>query len=187
MKFNFKIILSALILVAALTIVVLKLLPNDETATVPNDVSYTRNSKRAEGKSDHSPKGEAQNHSGAGAGKSERSDATEGDAAQKKAAIITKIQTAATTYNAANLPIIQPYLVDPDPEIRKEALNGMLVLGESAAGPMLRDAAKQMTSDLEAKALLDAAKFIELPPVDVNELIKRSREPKANVTPANPK
>lgn len=182
MKLNYKIILSSLILMAALAIVMVKLLPNEMQAG--NASEYPSNSRKAsrEVNGNHQSSGMKTPDGGHG-NKSENQNTQDGVTSQNKDAIIARIQTASTTYNAAYLPVIKPYLVDADPEIRKEALNGMLVLGDSAAGPMFREAAKQMTSDIEAKALLDAAAYIELPPVDINELLKRSRDAKKSSTP----
>lgn len=83
---------------------------------------------------------------------------------------IEKIHDAATTYDAAYLPVIQPYLRDADPEIRQEAVDAMIILGSADAAPLLRDAAKTLTTAEEMKIMLDAAEYLELPEVDLNDL-----------------
>lgn len=99
-----------------------------------------------------------------------------------KAAIIEKIHDASTTYDAAYLPVIKPYLLDPDPEIRENAVNAMIVLGDAAAGKMLREAAIQMKTAEDVKMMLEAAEFVELPPADLKKFIKR-KNPDGETTP----
>jgi hypothetical protein len=77
--------------------------------------------------------------------------------------VLDAIQSAATTYDTAALPHIQPYLVNTDPEVRSAALNGVIVLGESAGAALLRAAASQLKDPREAVAYLDAAEYLELP------------------------
>lgn len=96
-----------------------------------------------------------------------------------RAAAIEKMQEASTTYDPAELPVIRPYLVHPDPELRAAAVEAMIVLGDSSAGPMLRQAAKSLASEEEAKKMEQAADYIELPPAklkDVKERMRRQRE-----------
>lgn len=87
----------------------------------------------------------------------------ESPAPTSKEAIAAAIHEASITYDAKELPKIQPYLLHPDPEIREAALNGMLVLGDAAASPLLRAAAKQIASPEEAAKMLEAAGYLELP------------------------
>jgi hypothetical protein len=91
-------------------------------------------------------------------------------------AALEKIHDAATTYDPVELAAIRPYLVNADPEIREAAVNGMIVLGDAAAGPMLREAAARMESAEEAKAMLAAADYVELPSANLRELTKRSKD-----------
>lgn len=79
------------------------------------------------------------------------------------AATLEEINEAAVTYDAKALPRIQPYLTHPDPEIREAAKNGMIVLGDAAAGPLLREASRKVATPQEAVALLEAADYVELP------------------------
>ena len=80
-----------------------------------------------------------------------------------RAAILTDIEQASVTYDAKALPQIEPYLLHPDPEIRAAAMNGMVILGDAAAGPLLRKAAESAPTPKEAVALNEAADYVELP------------------------
>jgi hypothetical protein len=77
--------------------------------------------------------------------------------------ILTELQEAATTYDAAYLPKIQPYLSHPDAELRTAAVNAVITLGDSAGAPLLRAASSLIKDPREAVALLDAAEYMELP------------------------
>ncbi|MEO8616643.1 MAG: HEAT repeat domain-containing protein [Luteolibacter sp.] len=92
--------------------------------------------------------------------------------AQAREAAIDQMHDAATTYDKAQLPVIQPYLVDPDPELRAAAADCMIILGDASAGPMLREAAKKMDSAEEAKDLEKKADYVELPPIDIKKASK---------------
>ncbi len=48
----------------------------------------------------------------------------------------------------------------------------MIILGDASAGPMLREAAKRVDSDLEAKDLEKKADYVELPPIDIKKAAK---------------
>jgi hypothetical protein len=85
-----------------------------------------------------------------------------------QSAILATIEDAAVTYDAKALPAIEPYLVDPDPVVRAAALNGMIVLGDAAAAPLLREASRHVDTPQEAVALLEAAKFVELPSANLS-------------------
>ena len=82
---------------------------------------------------------------------------------EERSVILNTIEQASVTYDAKALPLIEPYLLHQDPEVRRAAMNGMIVLGEAAAGPLLRKAAEKSTSPKEAVALSEAADFVELP------------------------
>ena len=84
--------------------------------------------------------------------------------------IIQRLQDAAVTYDPAQLPVIQPYLVDSDPALRAAAVDAMVVMGEAAAAPMLRDAAKSLASADEATQYERKAAYLELPPASSEEL-----------------
>jgi len=77
--------------------------------------------------------------------------------------VLEILSTAATTYDPAELPTIEPYLADPDPEIRQAAVDSMMILGDAAAAPLLRAAAASSPTPAEAENLLKAAAYLELP------------------------
>ncbi len=82
---------------------------------------------------------------------------------EERAAILNEIEQASVTYDSKALPLIEHYLLHPDPEVRLAAMNGMVVLGDAAAGPLLRKAAEKAPTPKEAVALAEAAGFVELP------------------------
>lgn len=102
--------------------------------------------------------------------------------------ILSVIEDASISYSASELPKIQPYLLHPDPAIRTAALQGMLVLGDAAASPMLRAAAKETTNPREEVALLDAADYLELPsaPIKLKRKSGTLPAPKKKASPAQP-
>lgn len=77
--------------------------------------------------------------------------------------LLEAINDVAITYDPVELPKIKPYLLHPDAEVRKAALEGMVVLGDAAASPLLRDAAREVTSTKEAIEMMQAAEYLELP------------------------
>ncbi len=83
--------------------------------------------------------------------------------AQSVPQILEAIQEASISYDAKELPKIQPYLIHPDPEVRAAALEGVLVLGDAAGSPLLRQAASTLKDPREAVKYLDAAEYLELP------------------------
>lgn len=99
-------------------------------------------------------------------------------------AAMEKIHDAATTYDPAQLAVIRPYLVSADPELRAAAVDAMIVLGDASAGAMLREAAARMSTDEEAKAMMEAADYVELPPANLKELVKRKRDGAQSEAPA---
>ncbi|QJE98779.1 hypothetical protein [Luteolibacter luteus] len=81
----------------------------------------------------------------------------------RRAALLAEIEQFSVSYDAKELPKIEPYLLHPDAEVRKAAMNGMIVLGDSAAAPLLRKAAEKAPTPQEAVALTEAADYMELP------------------------
>lgn len=77
--------------------------------------------------------------------------------------ILEAINDAAITYDPVELPKIKPFLLHPDADVRRAALDGMVVLGDAAAAPLLRDAARQVASSKEAVEMMQAAEYLELP------------------------
>jgi len=100
----------------------------------------------------------------------------------EREAAIEKMDDASTSYDPAQLPIIQPYLESSDPKLREAAIDAMINLGDAAAAPMLRDAAAKLKSDLEAKKMNEAADYLELPSAnfkEISEMFKKRREQRA--------
>lgn len=83
--------------------------------------------------------------------------------AQSVPQILEAIQEASISYDAKELPKIQPHLIHPDAEVRAAALDGVLVLGDAAGAPLLRQAASTLKDPREAVKYLDAAEYLELP------------------------
>ncbi len=85
--------------------------------------------------------------------------------------ILAEIETASTSYDAAAVTKIAPFLLHKDPSIRLAALSGMINLGESSGAPILTTAAKDLSDPREASSFLEAADFLELPPpISASEL-----------------
>jgi hypothetical protein len=82
---------------------------------------------------------------------------------QLREEILEEINDAAVTYDPADLPRIEPYLLHPDKETRQAAMNGMVTLGDASAGALLRNAASRAPTPQEAVRLLEAADYVELP------------------------
>lgn len=110
-------------------------------------------------KSPSSPRGELKSQQS-----SEKSPA-EGQA--ERAMIVEKVRDAAVTYNPASLPFIEPYLNSPDPEVRFEAMNAVVTLGDIAGAPLLRAQAAKESDETRKKELLDFANWLELPPAQL--------------------
>lgn len=77
--------------------------------------------------------------------------------------ILEAIHEASISYDAKELPKIQPHLIHPDPEVRAAALDGVLTLGDAAGVPLLRQAASTLKDPREAVKYLEAADYLELP------------------------
>ncbi len=173
MKFNIKIILSSIILLSAVLIVIWKISSENTPVGTPAKATVSSTKlERANGKNNGDKSGPETTDNG----KIKPSDkAKEGEQPANKSLILDKMHAAAVTYDAASLPVIKPYLVNTDPEIRKEAVNAMLILGDSAASPLLREAAKQMTTAEDMKTMIEAAEFLEIPPVDQKKIFKKKK------------
>jgi HEAT repeat protein len=93
--------------------------------------------------------------------------------------IIEKVRDASTTYDPASLPIIEPYLYSPDSEIRGEAVNAIVNLGDKAGAVLLRKYAEK-ESNLERKLeILKLADWLELPSGKIPFTKKKSEKPKS--------
>lgn len=73
------------------------------------------------------------------------------------------IGDAVMTYEPAGVAVIRPFLLDPDPEIRRAARDGLVQLGEADAVPWLREAASKLEDPAEVAALREAADLLSLP------------------------
>lgn len=93
-----------------------------------------------------------------------------------RAEALEKIHDASVSYDAAELPVIRPYLLSSDPVLRTAAVDAMIVLGDASAGPMLREAARGLASEEEAKKMIQAADYIELPPANIKEIGEKLRK-----------
>ena len=81
----------------------------------------------------------------------------------EKDQIIDKVRDASTTYDAASLPIIEPYLYSPDPEVRVEAVNAIVNLGDKAGSALLRKYAEKEINLERKLEVLKLADWLELP------------------------
>lgn len=88
---------------------------------------------------------------------------TESTSVTDKEGILNEIQEASVTYDPGQLPRIAAFLNHTDAQIRQAAIDGMIVLGDSAAAPLLREAAKNALTAKEAVELEEAAAYMELP------------------------
>lgn len=98
-----------------------------------------------------------------------------------KEEILTGIQNAATTYDPASLPSIARYFESSDPEIRSAAIDGVMLLGDAAGAPLLRQLAASTGNPAEASELRSKADYLELPPAKLltPEKIKAIKERQA--------
>lgn len=80
------------------------------------------------------------------------------------------LHDASVTYDPAELPKIQPYLLSPDIEVQKAAIDAMVVLGDAGASPMLREASRQTMDTNIVMEMLKAADYLELPPMDMKKM-----------------
>jgi hypothetical protein len=99
------------------------------------------------------------------------------DGAKQKA--LEEIQLASISYDPAELPKMQPYLLHSDPEIREAALNGFV---DAQGAPLLRNAARQLTDPKEAAKYLEKADWLELPSIPPEIIKSRLLKKKAGST-----
>jgi len=95
-----------------------------------------------------------------------------GTSEDAKAATLETINEAMTTYSAEGLPVLRPYLKNPDPEIRAAALEAIVQLGVPEGAQVLREAANSAKTTREQIEMLQGAEFLELPRLPVGELKK---------------
>jgi hypothetical protein len=99
--------------------------------------------------------------------------------AEEKEQRLNAISTASTTYSPEGIRDIKPFLLDPDPEIRAAAKDGLINLGESGGSAALRAAAKQIKEPREAASYLDAADYLDLPAWSETEEAQVTPEPQS--------
>jgi len=85
----------------------------------------------------------------------------------QKEAILVEIDDAIVTYSPEGVGIITPYLSNSDRELRSAAVEGLKQLGEPEGAKVLRRMARSVTDPRTRQEFLEAAEFIELPPVEV--------------------
>lgn len=100
----------------------------------------------------------------------------------ERESILEKVHEAAITYDPASLPVIEPYLNSPDPEVRFEAMNAVVTLGDAAGAPLLRAQAARESDDARKKELLNYANWLELPPANL-VLPKKTTQPSPTTSP----
>jgi hypothetical protein len=97
---------------------------------------------------------------------------------ETKEVILEQIHTSSVTYDAKEIPKIAPFLNHEDPEVRRAAMDGMIILGDSSAGTWLRAASKTARTPQEAVAFEEAANYMELPPSKHFKLRKKESSKK---------
>ena len=80
------------------------------------------------------------------------------------------IWQAMSTFSEEGLPVLKPYLSNPDPEIRSAAVEAIKQLAVPAGAEVLRTAAKNAETTREQIEMLEAAEFLELPRLPVSVL-----------------
>jgi hypothetical protein len=88
--------------------------------------------------------------------------------AEAPARIVEELSALAMNHDAASLKRILAQLINPDPQIRAEAKDAAVQFGDRAAVPALRAAADQVENLEEKVALLAAADYLELPPMEIH-------------------
>lgn len=81
--------------------------------------------------------------------------------------ILERIDDAIVTYSPEGVGMIAPYLSSGDVEIREAAVEALMQLGEPSGAELLRKAARSAANARERNQLLEAAAFIDLPPVEL--------------------
>jgi hypothetical protein len=89
-------------------------------------------------------------------------------------AALEQIIQGKVTYSAEGVPLIQPFLNNPDEEIRMEAIEAMKQLDAPEAAAALRAAARNARNAQDRAAMLEAAEFVELP--SLMDLIEQQRQ-----------
>ena len=93
---------------------------------------------------------------------------------------IERLQSLAMNEDADSLKEILAALTDPNPDIRAAAREAAVQFGDKSAAPLLRAAAENVSDPHEKVALLEAADYLELPPLGIKPSTNR---PPRNVQP----
>lgn len=92
------------------------------------------------------------------------------------------IDVAADDATPASLATLVAYAATDNEDVRSAAIAGLIRRGDAAASPLLRAAAKKTESSKQIIELLQTADYLELPPLNPNNLAARkktSRDPEA--------
>jgi len=84
----------------------------------------------------------------------------------EKAAVYAQIHEAMVTYSPEGVKALEPILANAEPEIREAAINAIIQIGEKSGADALRRAARKTKVLREKMRMLEAAEFIELPPIE---------------------
>lgn len=87
-----------------------------------------------------------------------------------KEVVLATIDDAIVMYSPAAVGMIAPHVSSKDPQIRDAAIEGLKQLGEPDGAKLLRRLAQSATDPRDRRELLDAAEFIELPPVQLEDI-----------------
>jgi hypothetical protein len=82
-----------------------------------------------------------------------------------KEAILVEIDDAIVTYAPEGVALIGPHVSSNDPDIRAAAIEGLKQLDEPEGAKLLRRLAQKATNLRDRSELIEAAQFIELPPI----------------------
>ena len=91
---------------------------------------------------------------------------------------IDNLREASVTYDKVALPRITPYLASADPDVRQEAINAVVNIGDPAGAPFLRSQAAREADFNKKKELLDLADWLELPSATL--ILPKKKSGKAN-------
>jgi hypothetical protein len=78
---------------------------------------------------------------------------------------VAELTSLAMNDDANSFNIIWSELSNPDKEIRAGALEAVIQFGDHSVGPRLRDLAAQTQDPAEQAAILEAADYLDLPPI----------------------
>ena len=96
----------------------------------------------------------------------------------EKDKVIDNLREASVTYDKVALPRITPYLASADPDVRQEAINAVVNIGDPAGAPFLRAQAAREADFNKKKELLDLADWLELPSATL--ILPKKKSGKAN-------